>query len=172
MAVRFVQIHPELENFLTPKSHNIGDPKNISVVLRLIDGLQAYVEWLEITGYLGTEEWHRDLLHELFKVYFRLGVIENYAIDKPSILCDELEGLLRTTLSTLGRNIGLTVFGNQVNFDPSVATKKASNATKIKFRVGFVTIPIKVTSIHHIMNYKLLRIIYLKTKKLMGIKRI
>jgi glycosyltransferase involved in cell wall biosynthesis len=172
MAVEFVQLHPELEHFLTPKAHNIGDPKNISIILRLIDGLQAYVEWLEITGYLGTEEWHRDLLHSLFGVYFRLGIIEKYTIDDSSILSNELEGLLRTTLLNLSRNIGFTIFGNLVNFDPTTASKSMSSAAKIKYRVGVVTIPIRVTTIHRIVNHKLLRQLYLKAKKHIGIKKI
>jgi glycosyltransferase involved in cell wall biosynthesis len=169
MAVKFVQIHPELGQLLTPASGNIGDPKNISIILRLIDGLQAYVEWLELTGYLGTEEWHIDLLHSLFHIYFRLGVLDEVSGLDSSRLCNELEALLRQNLSNLGRNIGFTVLGDTVNFDPSSKSRVRKKLKRNRYKVGPFTVSLSPESIHRVVNNKrLLRIVmWLRYKNFM-----
>jgi glycosyltransferase involved in cell wall biosynthesis len=159
MAVKFVQIHPELEQMLTPMSNSQGDPINISIILRLVDGFQAYAEWLEHTGYLGTEEWHTDLLHSLFHIYFRLGILDESPASNSKKLSNELEALLRQNLLNLSRNIGYTVFGNLVSFDPSNGSKYQSSVRKSKFKVGPFTVSISPNTIHRIINNRrLLRI--------------
>lgn len=159
MAVKFVQIHPELEQLLTPISGNIGDPNNISIILRLIDGLQAYVEWLEFTGYLGTEEWHTDLLHSLFHVYFRLGILDEISGFDSSKLSNELEALLRQNLLNLGRNIGFTTLGNMINFDPSTKSKQVNAFSKKRYKIGPLAVSISPETIHKVINNrKLLRV--------------
>jgi glycosyltransferase involved in cell wall biosynthesis len=166
MAVKFVQIHPELQQLLTPVSGNIGDPDNISIVLRLIDGLQAYLEWLELTGYLGTEEWHTDLLHSLFHVYFRLGILDEISGLDSSKLSNELEALLRQNLLNLGRNIGFTILGNMVNFDPSTKSRQNKTFSKKRYKIGPFTLSISPESIHKVMNNtRLLRLAMLLQRK-------
>jgi glycosyltransferase involved in cell wall biosynthesis len=152
MAVKFVEIHPELDQLLTPKSANLGDPNNISIILRMIDGLQAYVEWLEHTGFLGTEEWHRDLLHSLFQIYFRLGILDQSSGINASLLSNELEALMRQSLLSLTRNVGYSVFGGLVNFDPSNALRPQSKAGRTKFRIGPFTVSLSPESIHKVIN--------------------
>jgi glycosyltransferase involved in cell wall biosynthesis len=166
MAVKFVQIHPELEQILTPMSGNVGDPINISIILRLIDGLQAYAEWLELTGYLGTEEWHTDLLHSLFHIYFRLGILDESSAMNSKKLSNELEALLRQNLLNLSKNIGYTVFGNQFNFDPSIESKYVGKIKTSKFKVGPITVALSPNTIHRIINSRrLLRIATLLRSK-------
>ena len=172
MAVKFVELHPELENLLTPRTHHVGDPKNISVIMRLIDGLQAYVEWLEITGYLGTEDWHRDLLHSLFKIYYRLGIIDKMPMDDSNLMGNELEGLLRTTLLELGHKIGFTVLGRLVSFDPTQRMTVGSSMQRTRFKVGFLTISISQKNIHRILSNKFLLSIALKLRSWHVIKKI
>ena len=154
MAVKFVQIHPELEQLLTPVAGKVGDPNNISIIFRLIDGLQAYVEWLELSGYLGTEEWHTDLLHSLFHIYFCLGILDETAPSNSNSLSNELEGLLRENLSRLSRNVGYSVFGGLVNFDPSIGSKQQGKINRSKFKVGPLTISLSPKIVQRIISNK------------------
>lgn len=163
MAKHFVSLHQELKPLLLPNVHHVGNKENISIILRLISGLKAYTEWLELSGYLGTEAWHTDLLHSVFLIEFQLGVLDaSYEFDSEE--CSNfLEMILRTNLVSLNRNIGLTLFGTNLKFDPS--NQVNSNEKVKKFKVGFITLSLSQKTFQKLLQRRIVLRIFLLLKK-------
>ena len=167
MAVKFIEIQPTIKKFLLPNVYIGGDTLDTSVILRMIDGMQAYVEWLELKGDLGTESWHTDLLHTLFAVYFRLGITDELDQGDDSFYASHMNTLINQSLSDLSRNIGYTVFGQKVNF----GLKKVGRHTKVEYRVFNLPIRISSREINRILSNKFLFKIYCALKQVFKIRR-
>jgi hypothetical protein len=159
MAKQFVALHEELKPLFIPKANYTGDKENISIILRLISGLKAYAEWLEFSGNLGTEEWHKDLLHCIFLIEFQMGILDASYEFSSEECSNFLEMILRTNLLNLNRSIGFTLFGTNINFDPS--TKINTNASVKKFKIGFFKIALSQKTIQKLFRRRMILRIYL-----------
>jgi glycosyltransferase involved in cell wall biosynthesis len=163
MAKHFVTLHGELAPLLLPKVHHSGIKENISIILRLISGLKAYVEWLEISGYLGTEEWHTDLLHCVFLIEFQMGTLDASYEFSSEECSNFLEMILRTNLDNLNRSIGFTLFGTNLRFDPSHQVN--SNQKVKKFKIGFIKISLSRKAFQKLSQSKMILKIFLTLKR-------
>jgi hypothetical protein len=168
MAVKFAELQPSVKDLLLPKARIVGQSIEISIVLRMIDGIQAYAEWLESTGMLGTESWHTDLLHVLFSIYFNLGVIDQLDQSDGIALSMQLFTLIDQSLTDLSRNVGYTVFGQNVNFN----SNNISHHKKIEYSVWKIKIKLDPRTIHRIMKNRVLFKTYTGLKSALRISRL
>lgn len=163
MAVNFCKLHPEIGGLLLPSIKQKGEIEGISLILSIFSGYLSYVEWLENRGILGTEAWHTDLLHDLFALYFQLGVLDASDDWSSQKIADFLESILQEHLEYLNRNIGLTLFGTEFKMVVS-DTKIDLPSNTFKF-FGMFRIRIPRSWIRRLMQNAFLRGFYLRIRK-------
>jgi glycosyltransferase involved in cell wall biosynthesis len=168
MAVKFAELQPSVKELLLPKTRIFAQSIEVSIVLRMIDGIQAYAEWLESTGVLGTESWHTDLLHVLFSIYFNLGVIDQLDQSDSAALSMQLFVLMDQSLTDLSRNVGYTVFGQNVNFNSNMLPQNK----KFEYSVWKIKVKLHPRTIHRIMGNKVLFKTYTWLKSAFRISRL
>ena len=167
MAAKFTELQPSVKGLLLPKTQIIGQAIEISVVLRMIDGIQAYAEWLECTGMLGTESWHTDLLHVLFSIYFNLGVIDQLDQRDSVAFSLQLYSLIDQSFTDLSRSVGYTVFGQKVDLN----SNNFSQSKKIVYTFLKFKIKVSPRTIHRIMRFKFSLNMFVVLKRLLRISR-
>jgi glycosyltransferase involved in cell wall biosynthesis len=112
MAATFTSQHPELLGYLTPKTKfDAGDASVIVHVLNLIEGLKSFALLLEAKSELGSQAWHTDLLHLLFKCHYELGIAENTSFDNQGHLVFAFREIFDTGLRDFSMNVSLRNLG-------------------------------------------------------------
>ena len=141
MAQTFAALHPELTHTLIPNVHHEGQRDLVATMFRLISGATAYAEWLEYTGYLGTESWHTAFLHQVFSMQFQLGLLDAAPEMNANDVANFLEMMVRTQFSRFSVEVGFAIFGEQFNLDPSNSSNRSSTPVIFKFKNLRIKVP-------------------------------
>ena len=111
---------------------------------------------------LGTEKWHTDLLHLLFRCEYKLGIASNSQLENQGHLVDFFENFLDQELQTFSREVSLRILGINVAHN----AKSQRNGYNLHLFGRKILIPLKLYE--QVMKNKLTRKLALVIKNTLG----